>query len=130
MSWDSYTFNQTVELAKKKMYYVFREGTSTHGYHSRAIYNFGLSLDTLEKAKRYAMKESPALSSRESFVIYRYVGKVKSYAGFPSMEALEMLINRKGYILNRGEVYAPVGEIWNNGRYHSYLKNRSLRPRY
>lgn len=127
MSWDSYTFNQTVEPAKKKIYYVFREGTSIRGYHSRAIYNFGLSLDTLEKAKRYAIKESSSLGFRDAFVIYRYVGKIKSTAGFISMEALEKMINSRGYVLDRGEVFAPVGEVW-SGKYHSYLKNKSLRP--
>lgn len=128
MSWDSYMFNQAVEPAKEKRYYVSKEETSIHGYHSRFIDFF--SHDTLEEAKRYAIKNSPHLSTRGIFVIYRYVGKVKPTVMYSlSMDALDKLINGKGYIRNLNEVLAPVGEVW-NGKYHSYLKHKGLRPRY
>ena len=122
MTWESYYINQAIEPAKKKFYWVYRVGRDGR----KAIYNYGLHCDTLDKAKRYALKEAPKLNWTDRYVIYREVGTLVNKRLFQSGEALDRALSSKGYDRDRDTVLVPVGEVW-SGRYLSYRTHKELR---
>lgn len=122
MSWDSYRLTSSIEPAKKKVYWVYRQGRDGR----MAVYNYGMPCDSLDKAKRYALKESPELNWTDCYVICREVGRLVNTRAFPSGEALDMALSEKGYFRHRDVVLAPVGEVW-SGRYHSYKSQPGLK---